>query len=81
MFWTENVCAVSVQLTEKQLSFSLVAGESVPHLSVSKAWDQSWFEVGQIVKNSVEITDWCEISANVKYNERLGAFREDCDPY
>ncbi len=35
MFWTKNVCAVSVCLTEKQLTFYLLTGQSVPHLSLS----------------------------------------------
>uniref|UniRef100_A0A9J8CJW6 ribonuclease H n=1 Tax=Cyprinus carpio carpio TaxID=630221 RepID=A0A9J8CJW6_CYPCA len=78
MFWTENVCAVSVRLTEKQLPFYLIAGESVPHLSVSKARDQFWSEVGLFVKKCVETTDWCEMSAGVKYSEGLGAFMSEC---
>ncbi len=45
IFWTENMCAVSVSLTEKQLPFFLMP-ESVPHLSLSKAKEQTWAEMG-----------------------------------
>lgn len=69
MFWTENVCTISVCLTEKQLPFYLVAGGS---LSVSKARNLSWSETGLFVK----IYDWREI--NVKYSEKLGAFMFEC---
>ncbi len=59
------MCAVSVSLTEKQLPFFLIP-ESVPHLSLSKAKEQTWAEMGGFVKKCVDATDWCEISAGVK---------------
>ncbi len=68
IFWTENMCAVSVSLTEKQLSFFLIS-ESVPHLSLSKAKEHTWAEMGGFVKKCVDATDWCEISADVKQRE------------
>ncbi len=78
IFWTENVCAVSVCLTKKQFQFCLIAEDSVPHLSLSKAREQTWSEVGVFVKNCVDATDWCEISASVKHSESLGAFMSEC---
>ncbi len=71
------MCAVSVSLTDKQLPFFLMP-ESVPHLSLSKAKEQTWAEMGGFVKKCVDATDWCEISAGVKHSESLGAFMSDC---
>ncbi|XP_058617745.1 uncharacterized protein LOC131531182 isoform X1 [Onychostoma macrolepis] len=77
IFWKENMCAVSVGLTEKQLSFFLMS-ESVPHLSLSKAKEQAWAELGGFVKNCVDATDWCEISVGVKHSKSLEAFMSEC---
>ncbi len=77
IFWTENMCAVSVSLTEKQLPFFLMS-ESVPHLSLSQAKEQTWAEMGGFVKKCVDATDWCEISAGVKHSDSLGAFMSEC---
>ncbi len=51
IFWTENMCAASVSLKEKQFPFFLML-EAVPHLSLSKAKEQTWAEGGGVVKTS-----------------------------
>lgn len=49
MFWTKDMCAISVCLKKTQLPFYLV--QSVPHLSLSKSLNYSWASVGLFVKN------------------------------
>lgn len=78
MFWTESMCAVSVCLTEKQLQFYLMAGDSVPHLSLSKGKGQTWCRLGLFVKSCVCATDWREIGGGVKHSESLRAFMTEC---
>ncbi len=76
-YFGQKMCAVSVSLTEKQFPFFLMP-ESVPHLSLSKAKEQTWAEMGGFVKNCVDAIDWCEISAGGKQSESLGAFMSEC---
>ncbi|KAI2646109.1 Gag-Pol polyprotein [Labeo rohita] len=56
-------------------SACLVAGESVPHLSVSKARDQAWCEVGRFMKKSVDATDWTFIPNYAILEQPLKALR------
>lgn len=59
-------------MTEKSFSVYLVAGESVPHFSVSKAENQSWAEVGQFGKKTCWNNRlgwdkcWCEVQWEVR---------------
>ncbi len=60
------MCAVSVSLKEKQFTFFLMP-EAAPHLSLSKAKEQTWAEEGGgVVKNCVDATDWRETSVAVE---------------
>ncbi len=60
IFWTENVCALSACLSEKQIQLYLITGQSAPHLSVIKAAEQKWEEIGLFVRKCLSATDWIE---------------------
>ncbi len=53
IFWSENVCALSACLSEKQMRLYLITGQSAPHLSVIKATEQKWEEIGLYVDENV----------------------------
>ncbi|MGL5902740.1 MAG: reverse transcriptase domain-containing protein, partial [Cetobacterium sp.] len=63
-----------VELTEKQHSAYLVTGQLVPHISLVKARERSWGEVGQFVKQCMETKDWMKKDDNVSYSVTLKAF-------
>ncbi len=60
IFWSENVCVLSACLSEKQMRLYLIAGQSAPHLSVIKATEQKWEEIGLFVRKCLSATDWIE---------------------
>ncbi|MGL5901352.1 MAG: hypothetical protein ACRCZO_01600, partial [Cetobacterium sp.] len=77
MFWTDKVCALSVELTEKQHSVYLMTGQLAPHISLVKAKESSWGEVGQFVRQCMETKDWFEKDDNVSYSVTLKAFMSE----
>ncbi len=62
IFWNENVCALSACLSEKPMQLFLITGKSAPHLSVTKATEQTWAALGLFVKkiasNTSETVTW-----------------------
>ncbi|XP_048009377.1 protein NYNRIN-like [Megalobrama amblycephala] len=78
MFWTEKMCAISVGLSEKQLPLYLIAGECVPHISISKKNTQAWGDMGMFVKHCVETNDWEKVDETLEYSKKLRAFKSDC---
>ncbi len=50
IFWNENVCVLSACLSEKQMQLYLITGKSAPHLSVTKATEQTWAALGLFVR-------------------------------
>ncbi len=79
IFWNENVCALSACLSAKQIQLYLITGESAPHLSVTKATEQTWAALGLFVRKCMRATDWAEKGNGVKHTENVGAFMANCD--
>ncbi len=79
IFWNENVCALSACLSAKQMQLYLITGESAPHLSVTKATEQTWAALGLFVRKCMRATDWAEKGNGVKHSENVGAFMANCD--
>ncbi|KAI2665523.1 hypothetical protein H4Q32_021838 [Labeo rohita] len=73
MFWTDSVCALSACLTEAQSRQYQMTEQTVPHLSLSKARGQKWYEVGLFVKQCVDAGDWRETGPDLQHSESLGA--------
>ncbi len=79
IFWTENVCALSACLSEKQIQLYLITGQSAPHLSVIKATEQKWEEIGLFVRKCLSATDWIEKPNGQKHSRNAGVFMEECE--
>ncbi len=79
IFWNENVCALSACLSEKQMQLFLITGKSAPHLSLTKATEQTWAALGLFVRKCMRATDWAEKGNGVKHSENVGAFMANCD--
>ncbi len=79
IFWTENVCALSACLSEKQIQLYLITGQSAPHLSVIKAAEQKWEEIGLFVRKCLSATDWIEKPNGQKHSRNAGVFMEECE--
>ncbi len=45
---------------KKQIQLYLITGQSAPHLSVIKATEQKWEEIGLFVRKCLSATDWIE---------------------
>ncbi len=45
---------------KKQMRLYLITGQSAPHLSVIKATEQKWEEIGLFVRKCLSATDWIE---------------------
>ncbi len=54
------MCVLSACLSEKQIQQYLITGQSAPHLSVIKATEQKWEEIGLFVRKCLSATDWIE---------------------
>ncbi len=76
IFWSENVCALSACLSEKQMRLYLITGQSAPHLSVIKATEQKWEEIGLFVRKCLSATDWIEKPNGQKHSRNAGVFME-----
>ncbi len=74
IFWTENVCALSACLSEKQIQLYLITGQSAPHLSVIKATEQKWEEIGLFVRKCLSATDWIEKPNGQKHSRKCRCF-------
>ncbi len=57
IFWNENVCALSVCLSEKQMQLYLITGKSAPRLSLTKATEQKWAALGLFVRKCMRATE------------------------
>ncbi len=79
IFWNENVCALSACLSEKQMQLFLITGKSAPHLSLTKATEQTWAALGLFVRKCMKATDWAEKGDGVKHSENVWAFMEECE--
>ncbi len=79
IFWNENVCALSACLSEKQMQLFLITGKSAPHLSLTKATEQTWAALGLFVRKCMKATDWAEKGNGVKHSENVWAFMEECE--
>ncbi len=79
IFWSENVCALSACLSEKQMRLYLITGQSAPHLSVIKATEQKWEEIGLFVRKCLSATDWIEKPNGQKHSGNAGVFMEECE--
>ncbi len=79
IFWNENVCALSACLSAKQMQLYLITEESAPHLSVTKATEQTWAALGLFVRKCMRATDWAEKGNGEKHSENVGAFMANCD--
>ncbi len=74
IFWNENVCVLSACLSEKQIQLYLIIGQSAPHLSVIKATEQKWEEIGLFVRKCLSATDWIEKPNGQKHSRNAGVF-------
>ncbi len=74
IFWSENVCALPACLSEKQIQLYLITGQSAPHLSVIKATEQKWEEIGLFVRKCLSATDWIEKPNGQKHSRNAGVF-------
>nr|XP_021332272.1 uncharacterized protein LOC110439819 [Danio rerio] len=79
MYWNGSFCAVSVSLSEKQLSFYLLSAQAVPHISVCKGKQQSWADLGPFVKQCVEADDWESRERGMEFSKSAEAFRVDSE--
>ncbi len=79
IFWNENVCALSACLSKKQMQLFLITGKSAPHLSVTKATEQTWAALGLFVRKCMRATDWAEKGNGEEHSENVGAFMANCD--
>ncbi len=79
IFWNENVCVLSACLSEKQIQLYLITGQSAPHLSVIKATEQKWEEIGLFVRKCLSATDWIEKPNGQKHSRNAGVFMEECE--
>ncbi len=79
IFWNENVCALSACLSEKQMQLFLIMGKSAPHLSLTKATEQTWAALGLFVRKCMKATDWAEKPNGEQHSENVGAFMEECE--
>ncbi len=79
IFWNENVCVLSACLSEKQIQQYLITGQSAPHLSVIKATEQKWEEIGLFVRKCLSATDWIEKPNGQKHSRNAGVFMEECE--
>ncbi len=71
IFWNENVCALSACLSAKQMQLFLITGKSAPHLSVTKATEQTWAALGLFVRKCMRATDWAEKGNGEKHSENV----------
>ncbi len=63
-------------LSEKQMRLYLITGQSAPHLSVIKATEQKWEEIGLFVRKCLSATDWIEKPNGQKHSRNAGVFME-----
>ncbi len=74
------VCVLSACLSEKkQIQLYLITGQSAPHLSVIKATEQKWEEIGLFVRKCLSATDWIEKPNGQKHSRNAGVFMEECE--
>ncbi len=78
IFWTENVCALSACLSEKkkQIQLYLINRGLCASLSVDKATEQKWEEIGLFVRKCLSATDWIEKPNGQKHSRNAGVFME-----
>ncbi len=74
IFWSGNVCVLSACLSEEQIQLYLITGQSAPHLSVIKATEQKWEEIGLFVRKCLSATDWIEKPNGQKHSRNAGVF-------
>ncbi len=68
------VCAFSLPVRKKQIQLYLITGQSAPHLSVIKATEQKWEEIGLFVRKCLSATDWIEKPNGQKHSRNAGVF-------
>ena len=75
LIWTENRCAVAVDLrNEQQMFFDVV--DSLPHVALSRKNNEHWEDIGLFVKICIFHVNWVETAEdNVEYNPTLSAYR------
>ncbi len=61
---------------KKQIQLYLITGQSAPHLSVIKATEQKWEEIGLFVRKCLSATDWIEKPNGQKHSRNAGVFME-----
>ncbi len=61
---------------KKQIQLYLITGQSAPHLSVIKATEQKWEEIGLFVRKCISATDWIEKPNGQKHSRNAGVFME-----
>ncbi len=76
IFWSENVCVLSASLSEKQIQLYLINRGLCASLSVIKATEQKWEEIGLFVRKCLSATDWIEKPNGQKHSRNAGVFME-----
>ncbi len=74
IFWSENVCCAFGMPVRKTNEAVLITGQSAPHLSVIKATEQKWEEIGLFVRKCLSATDWIEKPNGQKHSGNAGVF-------
>ncbi len=65
---------LACQKKKKQIQLYLITGQSAPHLSVIKATEQKWEEIGLFVRKCLSATDWIEKPNGQKHSRNAGVF-------
>ncbi len=65
---------LSACLSEKQMQLYLITEDAALHLSVIKATEQKWEEIGLFVRKCLSATDWIEKPNGQKHSRNAGVF-------